>query len=138
MKPQLRPSDLRYNRVVTRLGIRGIGIDIVKVPRIEGLVDRWEHKFLDRVFTETELDYCLSGRRQFEHLAGRFAAKEAVIKAVGIKMSWKSIEVGSDRNGRPFILIDSDDEEEIISRGDLHISITHLEDYALAIAVFEA
>lgn len=119
------------------MGIRGIGIDIVKVSRIENLVDRWDHKFLDRVFTGSELDYCLSARRRHEHLAGRFAAKEAVIKAVGVKMPWKSIEVELDRNGKPFVLIDSD-EKRNISKKDLHISITHLEDYALAIAVLGA
>ncbi|MCF7889652.1 holo-ACP synthase [Candidatus Bipolaricaulota bacterium] len=118
------------------MGIRGVGIDIVKVPRIRRLVDRWGRKFLDRVFTGPELDYCLSGRRQHEHLAGRFAAKEAVIKAVGEKIPWKSIKVESEPNGRPVVLIESD-EKIVVSQEDLHISITHLKDYALAIAVLE-
>lgn len=118
------------------MGIRGVGIDIVKISRIECLVDRWSRKFLNRVFTETELDYCLSNRRRYEHLAGRFAAKEAVIKAVGIKLPWKSIEVLSGSYGRPFALVD-DGAEKGISKENLHISITHSEDCALAIAVLE-
>ncbi|MBS3786595.1 holo-ACP synthase [Candidatus Bipolaricaulota bacterium] len=119
------------------IGIGGIGIDLVKVPRIKRLADKWGRKFLERVFTKAERDYCLSGRRQYEHLAGRFAAKEAVIKALGIKIPWKSIKVESDRNGRPFVLVESDNEKTIFSTGDLHVSITHLEYYAIAIAVVE-
>ncbi|MFB6214951.1 MAG: holo-ACP synthase [Candidatus Bipolaricaulia bacterium] len=118
------------------MGVRGVGIDIVKVPRIKRLVDRWDRKFLDRVFTEPELDYCLSGRRQHEHLAGRFAAKEAVIKAVGERLPWKSINVESGSDGRPFVLVEGD-KGEGNSKENLHISITHLEDYALAVAVLE-
>ncbi|MBS3735709.1 MAG: holo-ACP synthase [Candidatus Bipolaricaulota bacterium] len=118
------------------MAVRGIGIDIVKVPRLKQLVDRWDRKFLDRVFTDTELDYCFSARRKHEHLAGRFAAKEAVIKALGEKIPWKSINVESERNGRPFVLVERDEGKDNLNE-NLHISITHLEDYALAIAVLE-
>jgi len=118
------------------LGIDGIGIDIVEVGRIEKLTVEWGQKFLDRVFTEKELEYCLSSRRRYEHLAGRFAAKEAVVKAVGKKLPWRSIEVDSGRNGRPVASVDLPDEGLEFKRG-LHVSITHLRDYALAIAVIE-
>lgn len=122
--------------MVKGLAVRGIGIDIVKVPRLKQLVDRWDRKFLDRVFTGSELDYCLSARRKHERLAGRFAAKEAVIKAVGEKIPWKSIKVESESNGRPFVLVERDEGKDNLKE-NLHISITHLEDHALAIAVLE-
>ncbi len=117
--------------------VRGVGIDIVKVPRIKHLVDKWESRFLERVYTESELDYCLTNRRKHEHLAGRFAAKEAVLKAFGVKLPWKSIEVLSESNGRPVALVGSD-KAIGYSEENLHISITHIEDYALAMAVLES
>lgn len=116
--------------------VRGVGIDIVEVARIENMVGEWGSEFLDRVFTERELEYCRGNRRQYEHLAGRFAAKEAVIKAFGERLPWKSIEVISDRGGRPVALISSDSED--VSREKLHVSITHLEEFALAIALLES
>lgn len=118
------------------MGIRGVGIDIVRVPRIKDLVDKWGNKFLERIYTESELDYCLTNRRRHEHLAGRFAAKEAIVKAVGKKLPWKSIEVLSESNGRPVALV-YDDKEEGFLKENLHISITHIEDYALAMVILE-
>ncbi|MFB6291371.1 MAG: holo-ACP synthase [Candidatus Bipolaricaulia bacterium] len=118
------------------MSIRGVGIDLVKVARLERLVDKWDDEFLNRVFTEEELEYCLTKRRKYEHLAGRFAVKEAVIKAVGEKLPWKSVEVVSGQNGRPFALV-PDDEREAFSPEDMHVSITHVENYATAIAILE-
>jgi len=118
------------------MSIRGLGIDLVRVPRIRHLVDKWDRAFLDRVFTGHELDYCLPKRRRYEHLAGRFAVKESVIKAIGKKIPWKSIEVSSEPNGRPYVTVNSDYRRDI-SGENISISITHLENYALAIAILE-
>lgn len=120
-----------------RLAIQGLGIDIVSVSRIEGMVETWGEDFLDRVFAGSELDYCLSKRRKYEHLAGRFAAKEAVIKATGRKLPWKSIEVLSEKDGSPSVRLSLDCQTAIRSEANLFVSITHQEDFALAVAVHE-
>lgn len=118
------------------MAIRGVGIDMVSVSRIEELVRGWDRKFLDRVFTRSELDYCLSRSRQYEHLAGRFAAKEAVIKAIGEKIPWKSIQIDSGQRGKPFVSIDAGNNN-FDAKGDIHLSITHVEDYALSLVLIE-
>ena len=117
------------------MSIHGVGIDIVEVKRLERLAKEWDKDFLNRVFTEDELDYCTSRRRVYEHLSGRFATKEAVVKALGKKLPWKSIEVLSKSNGKPFVSVDG--SRENFPNENLHISITHLPDYALAIAILE-
>ena len=101
------------------------------------MVETWGEDFLDRVFAGSELAYCLSNRRKYEHLAGRFAAKEAVIKATGRKFPWNSIEILSEEDGRPSVRLSLDDPKEIPSEANLFLSITHQEDFALAVAVYE-
>jgi phosphopantetheine--protein transferase-like protein len=70
-----------------------VGIDIVDVSRMEGIMKRFGHRFLNRVFTSQELEYTGKKMRMQESLAGRFAAKEAFIKARGESVSWKEIEI---------------------------------------------
>lgn len=116
------------------MSIEGVGIDIVRVDRIQALVENWGEKFLNRVFTRGELDYCLTKSRKFEHLAGRFGAKEAIIKASGRKLSWSAVEILPDDNGSPEVYFPT--EEEIIPvEGKVFISITHVEKYAAALAI---
>lgn len=119
------------------MAICGLGIDIVSVSRIEKMVETWGEDFLDRVFAGSELDYCLSKRRKYEHLAGRFAAKEAVIKATGRRLPWNSIEILSEENGRPSVRFSLDGQIEILSEANTFVSITHQEDFALAVAIHE-
>lgn len=114
------------------MAIKGIGVDLVAVERIERMVDSWGEKFLTRVYTDEELQYCLPKRRKFEHLAGRFAAKESFIKAYGEKLSLKDIEVISLENGEPALRLVSDSQN---LRGQVHLSITHESSYALAMLI---
>jgi len=79
-----------------------IGIDIVDISRIKVIIDKHGARFLDRVFTETEIGYARGKRRMEEALAGRFAAKEAFMKANGTWLPWKEIEIQRE-DGRPFI-----------------------------------
>jgi len=83
----------------------GVGIDIVDVERIGRLHQRYRERFLKRVFTETEVAYSFPARggRRYERLAARFAAKEAVIKAIGYAVPLHSIEVKNNTSGRPTI-----------------------------------
>ena len=80
-----------------------IGIDIVEVARIERARETYGDRFLNRVFTTREIEYAGRRRRWAESLAGRFAAKEAFMKACGRRLPWKGIEVLSGDRGRPFI-----------------------------------
>lgn len=79
-----------------------MGLDLVEVERIERLVTEWGERFLKRIFTARELDYSLGGKRTYEHLAARFAAKEALIKATGARPRWREIEVANAPSGKPY------------------------------------
>lgn len=115
----------------------GLGIDIVKVGRIESLVEKWGEKFLYRVFTEREIDYCLSRSRRFEHLAGRFAAKEALIKAMENKVAWTDIEILSTSEGSPRVELHIEEKREDLCSCDPKVSISHTEEYAVAEATLD-
>jgi len=86
--------------------IRGIGVDIVEVPRVERAVARWGEAFLGRVFTDAERRHAGPAPGAVQRLAGRFAAKEAVMKALGLglrSMTWREIEIGTDPLGKPLV-----------------------------------
>jgi len=86
--------------------IRGVGIDIVEVARVERAVARWGEAFLDRVFTDQERAHAGGTALAAQRLAGRFAAKEAVMKALGLglgSMAWREIEIATDAGGRPVV-----------------------------------
>jgi len=113
--------------------IKGIGIDIIELSRIQAMLER-KTKLVDRILTDKEkLKFeVLSERRQIEFLAGRFAAKEAFSKAagtgIGKELSFLDIEIETDELGKPFIV-----------KPDLHahISISHSRDYAVAQVIIE-
>ncbi|HEY1685985.1 MAG TPA: holo-ACP synthase [Tepidisphaeraceae bacterium] len=122
----------------------GHGIDIVQVDRIGELVQRHGDHFLNRVFTPGELQYCgKNPKRYVEHLAGRFAAKEAILKALGTGwtggIAWTDMEILPDGAGRPMLkLIGQCAEiatEKKIARW--HISISHVSTHATASAIAE-
>ena len=122
--------------------ILGHGIDIVETSRIRKLVDGHGQRFLDRCFTPTEQQYCSGNpKRYFEHLAGRFAAKEAVLKVIGTGwrggIAWTDIEVLREPSGQPKIILSGEckkiAEELGISRW--HVSISHIETHATASAI---
>ena len=101
-----------------------IGIDIVDVSRIEALEQRHGEHFLRRVFTDWEIAYAQRKRRSSETLAGRFAAKEAFMKAFGRRLPWKEIEVLSGERGKPIIRYKGERYEGV--------SISHEKAYAVA------
>jgi len=87
--------------------IYGIGIDIVKIERMKNVVEKWGNRFLERVFTEGEISYCYEKKEPFLSLAVRFAAKEALIKAVGSidSVSLRDIEVVNVETGKPILKV---------------------------------
>jgi holo-[acyl-carrier protein] synthase len=110
--------------------ISGIGIDIVDIKRIKKLVEATS--FLKRFFTPSEIKYCLEGRNKFERIAARFAAKEAVIKATGLKsLPLKDIALIKDKTGKPSIKI----KNKKYSNLNVLISLSHTTDYACASVV---
>jgi len=110
-----------------------VGTDIIEVARIENLIKQKGDKFLKKIYTQREIDYCESkGPNKYQHYAGRFAAKEAITKAIGNRPpSLKNIQITNDENGVPYVDINPD---PTFLSPSLHISISHVKKYAVAFA----
>ena len=112
--------------------IIGTGVDITEVNRLKKALERWGKGFSDRVFTKKELENAKTRGGLYQHLAGRFAAKEAVFKALGnIRLNMKEVEILNDKDGRPFCHILSDKGKGM----QIHVSISHVKNYAVANAI---
>jgi len=110
----------------------GTGVDITEVRRIRQAVEKWGDDFLERVFTQAEIENARTKTSFYQHLAGRFAAKEAIFKAVGDnQLSWQDIQIHNDRAGKPVCLFLNGRGKNI----NVHISISHVKTYAVASAV---
>jgi holo-[acyl-carrier protein] synthase len=112
--------------------IKGIGIDIVDVKRFEGVVGRHGKRFIGRVFTEGESLYCNKKHRPGIHFAARFAAKEAVIKAIGRAIPFRDIEITREETGRPLLNVKGYKNDYT-----WHLSIAHNGNYSLAYVIME-
>lgn len=121
--------------------IVGIGLDLVKISRVRDLADTWQDRFLDRVYSPAERDYCLARAAPYASLAGRFAAKEAILKALGTGWSrgirWQDIEVLNDQAGRPRAVVGGRAAALLREAGvtAVHVSLSHDTDYAVAEAI---
>jgi holo-[acyl-carrier protein] synthase len=121
--------------------IRGIGVDLVRISRMREVIERWQERFLARVFTEQEIAYCRGRRDPIPHFAARFAAKEAGLKALGtglrLGVSWRELEVRRERGGPPRLELSGRSREISFERGGrrMLLALTHDGDYALAQAV---
>jgi holo-[acyl-carrier protein] synthase len=112
--------------------ILGTGVDITEVRRLKQAVEKWGDSFLDRVFTKEELRNAKKRVSLYQHLAGRFAAKEAIFKAMGDnRLSWQDLEILNDKDGRPYCRI----LNPKVRKAQIHISISHVKNYAVANAV---
>jgi holo-[acyl-carrier protein] synthase len=120
------------------MSLIGTGIDIVEVKRIEQILARRKEKFLDRVFTRDEIDYCMNKARPAMHLAARFAAKEAVAKALGTGFSkgirMRDIEVVAAQKGSPSVKLHRAAARrcEALGATGILLSLSHTGDLALA------
>ena len=123
------------------MSVVGIGTDIVECLRIAQMIERHGELFLSRVFTPREIEYCSARKAATQHYAGRFAAKEAVLKAMGTGwargISWQDIEVRSHSNGKPSIALGGGAREvcEKVGIRELLISISHCRTHATAFAL---
>jgi holo-[acyl-carrier protein] synthase len=117
------------------------GVDLVECSRIEDLVQRHGDRFMDRVFTPAEQQYARAARNSTERLAGRFAAKEAILKLIGTgwrgKIAWTDIEVVNDAWGRPCVHLSGEVSRIAAGQGikEVCLSITHTAQHAMASAV---
>ena len=111
--------------------IVGVGIDIIQIDKIKKSIEKWKDSFLDRVFNAEELENILKGKMYYQRLAARFAAKEAVIKAISKEypLALTDILILNRENGAPYCKFKKD------VGIDIFLSITHIEDYAVACAV---
>jgi len=113
--------------------ILGTGIDIVEVNRIQKAVERWGDAFINHVFTPAEIEGARKFKYPYQHYAGRFAAKEAIFKAMGLShLTWHDVTIVNDADGKP---ICHDNNRKFKNR--LLISISHSRDYAVASAIVE-
>ena len=123
--------------------IIGMGVDIAEVERIRAAIDRHGETFLRRLFTQRERSYCEQFRNKYERYAGRFAAKEAAMKALGTGwrrgVRWVDLEVVREASGRPTLALTGEAAKIAERLGVKHIalSITHTASQALAQVIFE-
>jgi len=120
--------------------IKGIGVDLVEVERLRGVFLRWGQSFTERVFTKLEISYCSSKVNPVPHYAARFAAKEAVAKALATGWSgafrWKDVEISNDEAGKPSVLLYGG-VKELLKGSNVLISISHTETIVVASAIIE-
>ena len=123
------------------MNVLGIGTDITEVLRIAQMIERHGELFVGRVYTAAEIDYCRSRRMATQHFAGRWAAKEAVLKALGTGwrrgISWRDIEIRNGPGGRPQAFLRGGTQEiaERLGIGCVLVSISHCRSHATAYAV---
>lgn len=115
-----------------------VGTDIIEVARIKDSIEKLGEKFLNRVFTAKEVEYCESKKAtKYEHYAARFAGKEAVFKAISpilknkFSIDWTDVEILNDKQGRPYVTFSKEELKNI----NVDLSLSHIKDYAVATAV---
>lgn len=123
--------------------ILGTGIDIIEVARIKSAFERFGDRFINRILHPSEIAYCLGHKQPAPFLAVRFAAKEAVSKAfgtgIGAQLGWQDMEVRRKESGEPFVVLHGKGIELLSQRGGriVHLSLSHTEIYATAMAILE-
>ncbi len=123
------------------MNIVGIGTDIIECPRIGRMIQEHGELFLRRVYTDREIRYCQARKHALEHFAGRWAAKEAVLKAIGTGWSkgicWTDLEIRREGTAGPKVLVRGGAKDAAVQRGigDILVTISHTRTYATAFAI---
>ena len=122
--------------------IIGCGIDLVSIKRIENIVKRWGVNFTSRIFTPLEQGYCEEKGNKYQSYAGKFAAKEAFLKALGLGLrgvNWKEIEVNNNELGQPIINMYGKLKNIASEKGvsKYFLTISHAKEYAIAEVILE-
>jgi holo-[acyl-carrier protein] synthase len=120
--------------------LTGLGVDIIEVPRIKKALNRWGERFFKRVFTSEERRYSMRKAFPEQSLAARFAAKEAVMKALGTGLSggiaWTDVEIVNNPQGKPEVKLGCK-ITGLMGKKKVHISLSHTRDFAVAFVVVE-
>jgi len=114
------------------------GVDLIEVRRIRDAIKKYKSRFLNKIFTSREIEYAKGKRFYFENLAARFAAKEAVFKAIGnLNFHWKDIEILNNGKGKPIVYLNKRAKRMVAKERieGINISLTHTKEYAIAQAV---
>lgn len=123
------------------MNVIGLGTDIVEVLRIAQMIERHGEIFLGRVFTPGEIEYCSARKAATQHYAGRWAAKEAILKAMGTGwtrgIQWQDMEIRNDASGRPRVVLSGGAHEVCNQLGvtDMMVSLSHCRSHASAFAI---
>jgi len=123
--------------------IFGTGLDIIEINRIKDSIQKYSDRFIKKIFTQKEIDYCRSQADPAKHFAGRFSAKEAVLKCFGTGMTggifWKDIEVDRLKSGQPVLNLYGKGRKMFtqLKLKHIHISISHDKIHAVAHAIAE-
>ncbi len=121
--------------------IIGLGTDITECLRIARMIERHGELFINRVYTPDEITYCQSRKQATQHFTGRWAAKEAILKALGTGwrrgISWRDMEVSNDRSGKPLVAVRGGVRDQCDQLGihEILVTISHCRTYATAVAV---
>jgi holo-[acyl-carrier protein] synthase len=125
------------------MSIVGTGVDIVECLRIAQMIERHGELFITRVYTDHEIEYCSARKAATQHYAGRWAAKEAVLKALGTGwrrgIGWRDIEIRNDRHGAPTVKLRGGARDVMLAAQivQMHVSISHCRSFAVAHVVAE-
>ena len=119
------------------MSVYSVGVDLIEIERIDKLLEKYGEKFLKRIYTEVEINYC-SKKKNKGSYAARFATKEAVFKATGFGlgkgMTWKDVEVVNDERGKPEVRLYGR-TAEILAEKTIQLSLSHSKDDAIAMVV---
>ncbi len=119
---------------------QGLGNDIIEIDRMRASIERHGLHFLNRLFSQKEQDYCYKFQDPAPHFTGKFAAKEAVAKALGVgfgaSLSWRDLEILNDDNGKPKVYF-NEAAMQRFQNPRILISVSHCTSYAVAVAIWE-
>jgi len=120
--------------------VKGIGVDIIEIDRIRRNLDETDGRFAAMVFTDAEVSYCSAKPHPAQHFAARFAAKEAVSKALATGWSgafrWKDVEIVNEPSGLPRVILHGE-LSSLLSGAAIHLSLSHSDSHVVAMAVIE-
>ncbi len=120
--------------------IRGIGVDIIEIERIRESIETRGDRFLDKVFTPQEVAYCAAKQNSAQHYAARFAAKEAMSKALSTgwagEFRWKDVELTNDPSGQPHLFLHGPLRDELAGTR-VHVSLSHSHSHVVAVVVID-
>lgn len=121
--------------------VLGIGVDIVECLRIAQMIERHGERFIERVYAPVEIEYCRSRRAATQHYAGRWAAKESVMKALGTGwvrgVNWTDIEIQNEPGGKPSVFFRGGvrDLVEALGIAEMQLTLSHCRSHAVAMAL---